>query len=130
MPRWVIVDLSSNQLVSEYVSDKKEQGTDRFGGAWDDPSRSLHLQIPSELQSLKLSQIECVYEPNGQRIDACGCPMWAQEAIVNGLGAQVSVKAFDGSGAPIWKADGSQAELPAFAKVPVLGPVRKLRRKS
>lgn len=129
MPRWVIINLSDNSIASEYVSDRKELGTNRFGGAWDDPARSLHLQVPAELESAKLHELECTFEPNGQRVDDCGCLLWVQEPMLNVHGKQVTLKAYDGGGQPIWDAQGNQAELPAYSKLPVLGPVRKLRRK-
>jgi hypothetical protein len=113
--KFAIVSKRDQSVATSYESSRPEQGTNRFGGPWDDSSQFEHVLIPANLASEPLSNLE-PYDGEVQ----CGCEM-----VQSG-----TELAFDDDGEPILDEDGEQKVLPKFVEQPIIESKRLMRLKS
>lgn len=129
MRRWIIVDKKTNRIIGEYKSDKKEQGTNRFGGPWDNPALFMHLRVLRALDSEPISNLE-VFQGEVIQDEADGTVCCREVAVTDAHGNPIMDLAFDSNDQPLKDANGVQIRIPRIRKTPVTVNGTGVRKKS
>jgi hypothetical protein len=129
MRRWVIADKATLEIATDYLSDKKEQGTNKFGGPWDSPNSFLHLKVPKSLEQESLANLEA-YEGDIQCECNEGNPQYNEVEVIDSHGNVVMIPAYNANDEPILDANGDQVLIIKKVKVPISEPGIGIRKKA
>lgn len=92
------------------VYEAEEESFTKYGGPWNDRSKSIHVEIPEDLKNKDIVELE------GRLKDVqVGC----KGVAVMENGEQKMEKIFDQNGDPVIGEDGHQLELPEYEEQPI-----------
>jgi hypothetical protein len=120
MAKWAIVEKSTNKIKTTYLSDKKEQGTNRFGGPLDNAALFVHVKIPQALEARPLEELKA-------EDGLCQCE--EEDGALKWRLQSQSVDVRDAEGELLKHWDGSQVKALQTLRVPMTEPGKIIKLK-
>jgi len=119
MKKWAVVNLETNKINAVYSSEEADYR--RFGGDNGNPKRTLHIEVPEEVDISDLSTLEA-YDTEKE----IGTTFQTVKDQVN---KDIYFKVYDEDGQPLLDDEGIQVMDVKYEEVPTMEAIKSIRVK-